>query len=98
MKKHLGNIFIDAGLVWIGDPCYVLPADARSNPGADWDQFVDELRKSDTPGEPTGKNFNGIGVCSSTGYGDGSYPVTAEVVDGRVCSVTVTFISDDDDI
>jgi hypothetical protein len=97
MKKHLGAVFVDSGLIWIGDPCYTLPADASHNPGDDWDQFVAELGKSDTPREPTMKNFKGIGVCSSTGYGDGSYPVTADVVDGRVRSITVVFISDDDE-
>ena len=57
MEKHLGHISVDAGLCWIGDPCYVLPSDADKNPG----------------------------------YGDGSYPVTATIKNGRVLSVTVKF-------
>jgi hypothetical protein len=33
---EIGKIGIDAGLVWIGDPCY-LQADEPLNPLADWD-------------------------------------------------------------
>jgi hypothetical protein len=34
-SKLIGRIGADAGLCWIGDPCYVLPDDASQNPGAD---------------------------------------------------------------
>jgi len=95
MKKHLGLIMVDAGICWIGDPCYVLPDGSKDNPGADWGKFCNALSESDTPGEPTAKNFNGIGVCVGTGYGDGEYPVTAEIKNGRVMSVTVNFLGDD---
>ena len=41
----------------------------------------------------------GVGVVSSTGYGDGEYPVIADVDDrtGRVKSITITFIEDDEE-
>ena len=91
MEKHLGHISVDAGLCWIGDPCYVLPNDADKNPGHDWPEFCNTLEKLDKPGEPTAHNFKGLGVCVGTGYGDGSYPVTAKIKDGRVMSVTVKF-------
>jgi hypothetical protein len=90
-ERHLGHIGIDAGLCWIGDPCYVLPHDASDNPGHNWPEFCNTLEKHDKPGESTAHNFNGIGVCVGTGYGDGNYPVTATIKDGRVMSVTVTF-------
>jgi hypothetical protein len=96
MTKQLGRIGIDAGLCWIGDPCHVLPNDSSVNPGANWSQFcktleeVDKRRFPRVPNRPTTHNFNGIGVCVSTG-GDGSYPVTAEIKNGRVESVTVDF-------
>ena len=43
----------------------------------------------------------GLGVCVSTGFGDGEYPVYAEIdeVPGwgtRVKSIEVVFISDED--
>ena len=89
MKKKVGTIMIDAGLLWLGDPCYVLPDDSNHNPGADWDAFCKTMMDTRSP---TAHNFNGIGVCVSTGYGDGEYPVTAEIKNGRVHSVTVKFI------
>jgi len=100
--RLVGHIGIDAGLCWIGDPCYVLPDDATSNPGPNWGKFCDQL--GNDPG-PTMKSFpfplghEGLGVCVSTGYGDGLYPVTVEIAEDeemgtRIKSVTVTFIED----
>ena len=94
-KKLIGHIGVDAGLCWIGDPCYVLPDDAEGNPGADWSEFCNQL----DPDNPVAKSFNykagheGLGVCVSTGYGDGTYPVEAEYRDGRIASVKITFIA-----
>ena len=93
MKKIIGHIGVDAGLCWIGDPCYVLPDGATDNPGGSWSAFCDALGDE----MPTTKNFNGVGVCVSTGYGDGSYPVTADIQDGRVMSVTVNFSDMEED-
>lgn len=93
MKKRIGHISIDAGICWIGDPCYVLPDGATDNPGSDWSAFCDALGDE----MPTTKNFDGVGVCVGTGYGDGSYPVTAEIRNGRVMSVTVNFSDEEDD-
>jgi hypothetical protein len=41
----------------------------------------------------------GVGVVTSSGYGDGLYPVVADIDDrsGRVKSITVIFIQDDED-
>jgi len=47
MKKHIGNIGVDAGLCWIGDPCYVLPEDSHECTGEaihDWGVFCDIMR------------------------------------------------------
>lgn len=98
----VGHIGVDAGLCWIGDPCYVLPDDATENPGRDWGEFCDSLGNE----YPTLKSFSyqlgheGVGVCVATGYGDGVYPVTAEIIDDpewgrRVRSVTITFIDEE---
>lgn len=47
----------------------------------------------------TGENgFSSMGACFSTGYGDGVYPVYLEYNnEGRVKSVTVEFIIDDEE-
>ena len=44
-----------------------------------------------------GECFGGLGVATSTGYGDGSYPVIAEYLDGRVARIIIEFISDEEE-
>ena len=91
---EIGKIGIDAGLVWIGDPCY-LRADAHNNPLADWGEFCQWL----DPDNPLRVKAHGmLGVASSTGYGDGLYPVLARLSpDRRVAELRVVFIPDDDE-
>jgi hypothetical protein len=100
-RERIGEIGVDAGLCWIGDPCYVLHANPPPKAiGKDWDEFCDLL---DAGGSyPTRMQFNydlghpGLGIVVSTGYGDGVYPVYAEFnEDGRICAVTVEFIEPD---
>jgi hypothetical protein len=76
--KRIGEIGVDAGLCWIGDPCYVLHAQPQPKAiGNDWIEFCDILDKDGQ--YPTAKQFAydlghpGLGVCFSTGYGDGTY-------------------------
>ena len=97
-KIDLGNIFVDAGLCWIGDPCYVLGDDA-SNRVTEWSDFCGKIAHMKHHSAPLGE---GTGIAVHTGYGDGSYPVTAEIEDcggwgPRVKSVTITFIEEDED-
>jgi len=97
-RKLVGRIGVDAGLCWIGDPCYVFdPQNPRPKAfGESWDDFCDALNDQTT-------KFNydmgheGLGVCVSTGYGDGTYPVYVDIEDGRVKSVTVEFFEDEED-
>ena len=100
-RRQIGEIGVDAGLCWIGDPCYILHADpAPKAIGRDWGAFCDLLHDDDQ--YPTCKQLNydlghpGLGVVVSTGYGDGVYPVFAEFNDeGRVARVCVEFIADE---
>ena len=95
-RVKIGVVGIDAGLCWIGDPSYILhtgrlPKDI----GKDWDDFCDRLGKAPTKAQfkdDDGKA--GLGVCVSTGYGDGLYPVFVEYdADiGKIARVTVEFI------
>ena len=96
-RKLIGEIGVDAGLCWIGDPSYILHANPLPKAiGKDWEEFCDSL---DADGAYPTKQFDydlghsGLGVVVSTGYGDGVYPVYAEFNDeGRIASVTVEFI------
>jgi len=85
--KLIGHMGVDAGMCWIGDPCYVLPDDARHNPGANWDEFCGAMLRTSHKEFPEG-------VCVTTGYGDGEYPVYADIdKNGVIHSVMVQFIS-----
>ena len=90
----IGSVYVDAGIVMIGDPCYTLPDDGshRDEAARDWHTFCDSLYGDDRDTlhgvEPMGQ---GVGIVVQSGYGDGEYPVVAEYEDGRVKSVTVKF-------
>jgi Protein of unknown function (DUF4241) len=99
--ERIGDIGVDAGLCWVGDPCYILHKDEPPKAiGKSWDEFCDILYQDDQ--FPICKQFNydlghpGLGIVMSSGYGDGTYPVYAEFDDeGRVAKVWVEFIGQD---
>lgn len=85
--KLLGHIGVDAGIVWIGDPCYILHKEnnpkmiSDKNPksiGKNWNEFCEKFFESE---HDSFKSFTydsgseGLGICTSTYYGDGQYPV-----------------------
>lgn len=78
--KQIGKIGVDSGLVWIGDPCYLLDGDKPESVGKDWGEFCDIFKENEEK-ETRSISFNydmgheGLGVCSSTKWGDGTYPV-----------------------
>ena len=93
MKKQIGNIAVDAGLVWVGDPCYCVTPDCDEHPAQTWSEFCDMLNVKDKYYNLAFKNgIEGLGVCVNTLHGDGFYPVYADVDDeGRIKSITVSF-------
>ncbi len=103
IRKQIGEIGVDAGLCWIGDPCYILhTGQPPKTIGKSWDEFCDVLHEDGQ--YPTCKQFAydlghpGLGIVVSTGYGDGIYPVFAQFNDeGRIAKVWVEFIGQDDD-
>ena len=87
--QKIGEIGVDAGLCWIGDPCYVLHEKPNAI-GKDWDDFCRMLEDQTTQfnydlGHP------GLGVCVQTGHGDGTYDVDAIFKDGVVKEIRVRF-------
>ncbi len=83
----VGHIGVDAGLCWIGDPCYILHNGKPLEIGNDWSEFCGKLNEDVT------EFSGGLGVCVSTGYRDGEYPVyVTKNAEGRIASVTIKFI------
>lgn len=78
-KKVIGEVGVDAGILWIGDPCYILHKNEPPKAiGKTWLEFCDNLSQRES-----GKRFaqfeydrghDGLGVCVSTG-GDGYFPI-----------------------
>jgi hypothetical protein len=88
--QRIGEIGVDAGLCWVGDPCYLK---SGKLPWEDWLKFCEEI-------DGITQQFNypqgraGLGVLSGTGYGDGTYPVYARIEQGRVMELRVVFDED----
>ncbi len=102
--KVVGHVDVDAGILWLGDPCYILP-DKGKPAEFTYDQLlaifdqqekqtgkyphVTTIQHNGTLGD---KEHEGKGVVVGTGYGDGTYPVTATFNrEGRVVRVSVDF-------
>lgn len=86
--EQIGSIPVDAGIVMVGDPCYLLPDDGshRDNDIKNWGKFCNLLDNN---------NWNSIknsAIVVSSGYGDGKYPVYVRYQDGRIAEVKVVFI------
>ena len=80
-RKQIGVIVVNSGLCWIGDPCYVIHRDLPEEVlGKTWEEFCE---KTCCHGENhtqfdlfTRRGLDlGLGICVSTGYGDGWYRV-----------------------
>jgi hypothetical protein len=98
--EKVGQIGVDSGLCWIGDPCYCVTPDGENHPAKTWMEFCDKIVKNHTaqsweyaPGK------EGLGVSVSTGYGDGTYPVFIKRhhENGRVVAAMVLFADEDEE-
>lgn len=67
-REEIGYITVDAGIVYLGDPCY----QREDSDFSDWDKFCDRI--NDKTGV-TKLDDAGKGIVVSSGYGDGVYPV-----------------------
>jgi len=99
--EQVGEIGVDAGLCWIGDPCYCVTPDATEHPAPTWSEFCDKLFKGE---DSQTKQWNhklghtGLGVSIETGYGDGTYPVYVKRnYEGRITEAKVVFIGENDE-
>ena len=98
--EQVGVIGVDAGLCWIGDPCYCVTPDSTEHPAQTWSEFCDKLFEdtSDTKQWNHKLGHSGLGVSVSTGYGDGTYPVYVKRnSEGLITEAKVVFIGEEDD-
>ena len=87
---RIADIGVDAGMVWIGDPCYIIGNQDGLRPDAlsSWDTFCDWACERDNT-----RAFRNLGVVASSGYGDGLYPVYARMTkDGRGAELRGVFV------
>ena len=100
--EFVGNVSVDSGQVMVIDPCYVL--DGAHDEAPEYDPSDGkvcgyghpcEVTLSDKRhGEFMAKGFASA-VASSSGYGDGNYPVYAvKNGEGRVVELTIYFDED----
>lgn len=98
----IGHVPVDSGQVFVCDPCYVLDGDVSfDNDKVVTDNPYSRACAASMSDEGADSFATGEGmqdaVCTSTGWGDGMYPVYVTYKDGRVASITVEFMEDEDD-
>lgn len=92
-----GTFGVDSGLCFISDPCYCVTPDADCHPAKTWPEFCNkidnpEMDKNGYQAFNYPLGHNGLGVCVSTGYGDGEYPVYVKKnEEGRVMRILIKF-------
>lgn len=92
--ETVGIVSVDAGILWVGDPCYVLHQEEPvKDIGKDWGEFCDKILKDDAPGTQLNHNNGGPGLAVVVGGfgGDGVWPVEVKMKDGMVSEMRVKF-------
>lgn len=96
----IGEIGVDSGLVWLGDPCYILHREngPPESVGKNWPEFCATLAEPKPKCAPRAKSYNydfgheGLGVCVSTAHSDGTYDVMAQLgTHGAILAVKIKF-------
>lgn len=102
---HIGNFGVDSGQVLITDPCYLdkwenwddreEPFDNHNNKRGEYG-YLGACGVTLTEGHGPLSGF--LGVVSTTGWGDGLYPVYAKIgEDDRVAMLVIDFFGELDE-
>lgn len=98
--ERVGVVGVDAGLVWLGDPCYILHTRKPKAIGKAWGDLAKSLDLrlgNDAVQMNHDKGHPGLGVIVTSGYGDGEYPVEVRrLEDGTIAEVRVVFVRETD--
>jgi len=98
-RELVGHVGVDAGLIYIGDPCYEIGNDTEGKFQGTWSDFCGFLNANEKKGVtkiPFPLGHEGQAVIVSSGYGDGNYPVYVERENGRIARVIVEFMETGD--
>jgi len=97
----IGGFAVDSGQAMVGDPCYL--DEWKTNADEEWnlEGKVGDYSYQGASATTVANNFgslgNGKSVVFDTGYGDGFYPVYAELNDdGRISKIVIDFITDEE--
>lgn len=96
---EVGVCGVDTGMIWIGDPSYILHKDKKDlkdfqvEVGKDWDGFCELANKTDGCVQfDFVKGFEGLGVLIKGFGGDGTFPVEVFLdKDGLVTEARIRF-------
>jgi len=105
--ETVGNVYVSAGMCWLGDPGEFVPH--KNEPWgfadhpqvANWELLCEQMKdvkQAKVITEKNGRDRENVGVIVRTGHGDGYYPVSIKRDGmGRVMSVTVEFFNYDEE-
>ena len=104
-KTLIGRFAVDSGQAMIGDPCYL---DDWKPWNSEQDKFEDHINRVGEYGylgacnatltNGYGELKQGASVVFNTGWGDGVYPVYANIdEEGTIRSITIDFVNDEDE-
>ena len=109
-KTLIGQVAVDSGQIMIIDPCYInadfakeFDPDTKNQESSSYEMNYDGCCNATLSNKgygPLGNEYvNDLAIACGTLYGDGVYPVYAEMKDGRVKSLTIDFddAPEDDD-
>lgn len=97
--KYIGSFAVDSGQAIVGDPCYLdewEKWDDKNEPFNNFEEKAGQYGYLGACGVNLKNSYGTLGTASavtfSTGYGDGLYPVYAQLnEDGRVVAVVIDF-------
>jgi hypothetical protein len=103
-----GEVAVDAGMLWIGDPCYVFFRPAPADFGANWKGFVQRVFERERNGsmgvaqfrrhpreEGYVADWDALGCTVATGFGDGVYTLEVRRHEtGRIAELRIKFLKD----
>ncbi len=96
--KHIGDVDVESGQVLIGDPGYLrdfLSDEYHGGPGHVGEYPYSYSGACEASLSGGGPLASFMAVTSSTGYGDGIYPVFQIITDGVVTGLFIDFADED---